>query len=310
LIGLTAVAVVATLVTPKVLVLPFEGEVADEPWLVGAVAQRMPVALEWMGVPAVRDADRRGALEQLELPDVPLGLATAMRLAEALGAARIVFGEIQATNQTVTLHVRVLDVERASLSAASGVTAGMAEVGRLVDAAATEVAALAGLAPTRDAADRWPLGTARARFLLARSIGATDAESAARDLDEAARIAPDVAEVRVWLGRRLIGSGDTEAALEHLTHAVFLDPYSADAHLLLSRVHRSRDDLEAALNELRMSLWSEDRESVRIELMRMLLEMGRENEARVEAARVLEATPDNAEARELVGDAQPEVQIR
>ena len=48
MIVLAAVAVVATLATPKVLVLPFEGEVAEEPWLVGAVAQRMPVALEWM----------------------------------------------------------------------------------------------------------------------------------------------------------------------------------------------------------------------------------------------------------------------
>ena len=307
---LAALAVVATLTTPRVLVLPFEGEAADEPWLVGAIAQRLPVALEWMGVPAVRNGERRSALDQLELPDVPLGLATAMRLAESLGAARIVFGEVQVTRNTVTLELRVLDVERASLSAPSAVTAAVAEVGRLIDAAGTEVASLAGVATTRDAADRWPLGTARARFLLARSMGAADAESAARDLDEAVRIAPDVAEVRVWLGRRLIERGDLEAALEHLTQAVLIDPYSADAHLELARVHRSRDDEEAALNELRMSLWSEDRVSVRIELMRVLLEMGRENEARLEAARVLEAIPDNVEARELVGEVRPEAQTR
>ena len=141
-------------------------------------------------------------------------------------------------------------------------------------------------------------------------MGAADAESAARDLHEAVRIAPDVAEVRVWLGRRLIERGDPKAALEHLTQAILIDPYSADAHLELARVHRSRDDEEAALNELRMSLWSEDRVSVRIELMRVLLEMGRENEARLEAARVLEAIPDNLEARELVGEVRPEAQTR
>ncbi len=308
--GLAALAVVATLTTPSVLVLPVEGEVADQPWLVGAIAQRLPVALEWMGIRAVRDSQRRSALEQLELPDVPLGLATAMRLADSLGAGRIVFGEVQATGETVTLQLRVLDVERASLSSVSEITAGVTEVGRLVDAAATEVGSLAGLAVIRDAADRWPPGAARARFLLARSIGEADPESAARDLDDAIGIAPDVAELRVWLGRRLIEGGDLEAALGHLTQAVLIDPYSADAHLLLARVHRSRDDTEAALNELRTSLWSRERASVRIELMRMLLELGRENEARLEAVHVLKVMPGNAEARELVGEAQPEAQAK
>ena len=56
---------------------------------------------------------------------------------------------------------------------------------------------------------------------------------------------------------------------------------------------------EKALNEYRMALWSEDDAAIRVEVARMLKEMGRAAEARAEAARALALAPDNEAARKL-----------
>ncbi len=62
-----------------------------EPWVGEAVADscRGPGAL---GVPAVSRAERLQAQAALEIPDVPLSRATSVRVAEALGATRLVTG--------------------------------------------------------------------------------------------------------------------------------------------------------------------------------------------------------------------------
>ena len=75
------------------LVLPLEATGGStEPWIGEAVADQLPRSLTQLGVPAVSRAERLQAQAALEIPDVPLSRATSVRVAEALGATRLVTG--------------------------------------------------------------------------------------------------------------------------------------------------------------------------------------------------------------------------
>jgi hypothetical protein len=80
--------------------------------------------------------------------------------------------------------------------------------------------------------------------------------------------------------------------------AAVSDPYDARVHLQLARALRSRD-AEAALGELRVSLWCRDDAGVRLELAQLLKGLGRDGEARAEAALALRADPTSEAARKL-----------
>src|SRR6185369_5470968 len=77
-----------------VVVTPPENETpSGEPnWIGEMVSELLPRSLGLLGVPAVERDDRLRAQAALELPLVPLTRATSIRVAEALGAARLVFG--------------------------------------------------------------------------------------------------------------------------------------------------------------------------------------------------------------------------
>lgn len=114
------------------------------------------------------------------------------------------------------------------------------------------------------------------------------------------RSGAELAAPRVGRAEKLVADGDWDGALAELTRAAYLDPYSAKAHRLLARVHRAQDRADAALAELRMALWCQEDAAVRVELATLLLELGRQSEARAEAGRVLAADPTNALAREII----------
>jgi len=99
---------------------------------------------------------------------------------------------------------------------------------------------------------------------------------------------------------RLLASGDSAGALRDLERAAYLDPYAQKVHLLLARAYRAQGNRERALNELRMTLWSQDDPAVRAEMAQLLLEMGRRDEARQEAEKVLKLDPGNEVARKVV----------
>jgi Flp pilus assembly protein TadD len=106
-------------------------------------------------------------------------------------------------------------------------------------------------------------------------------------------------------GEKLQEAGDLEAARRELRQAAQLDPYSDRAHLLLARLEARQGNGEAAALQLRMALWIRDEVATRLELMRLLGQMGRSQEARAQAERVLEADAANAEARALLEGSSP-----
>lgn len=92
----------------------------------------------------------------------------------------------------------------------------------------------------------------------------------------------------------------TEAAGE-LRKVLYLDPYDGNARYLLARAYLGTGDLEHALIEAKMSLWSQESAAAHMLLARILGQMGRHDEARSEAMRVLQIEPGNAEARAFAG---------
>ena len=74
--------------------------------------------------------------------------------------------------------------------------------------------------------------------------------------------------------------------------------------MLLARAHRAAGDREKAAAELRMALWPRDDVAVRTELATLLFEMGKNDEARAEAEKVLKVEPQNGAARRVLTGAR------
>jgi tetratricopeptide (TPR) repeat protein len=492
---------------PSVLVAPPQGP-AESAWIAEATAHWVPAALAELGVDAIARSDRLRAYESLELPEVDLSRATIIRIAEAVGATRVLLGTYETTGDGVALSLRILDVSRGTLSAPLLASGRAGDLRELLDGVAYDVAlalaatprisrdelrarhaavpleaweaharavgarnpvervrqarsalekapsfeaarlTLAGLliearefSAAHDVLARVPAASPfarRARFLMGLCLleigryreaaalyaalaaerptaavlnnqglavlraGAGDGPPASEllrravdmapastllafnlgwaflaeqqplaaetwlrtvlkqePLDGAARVAlawalrmagqqaradeewrgvvamvptwqsqraPDVtrrferilpservlaldrqprsdAEVAATLatrGERLLESGDVSGALRELVRAAYLDPHRPRVHVALGRAYRARGERDKAENELRMALWSKDDAQVRLELATLLKEMGRMDEARREAERVLQVDPRNAAAQALV----------
>ncbi|HVQ26851.1 MAG TPA: hypothetical protein VMV01_16800, partial [Planctomycetota bacterium] len=191
-----------------ILVLPLESTGgASEPWVSEAVADQLPRSLRQLGVPAVSRAERLQAQAALEIPDVPLTRATSVRVAEALGATRLVMGTYAIEGPRLTLSLRLLDVERATLSAPLISSAPIESVMELIDRLAWDVA-LAG--PTPPAQTREVLAALRPQVSFevfkayARGLAARDPKARATLLRSALTAAPGFDAVRVALGRLLL----------------------------------------------------------------------------------------------------------
>ena len=137
-----------------VVVVPPEGPGgAGAGWIGAAVAETLPRALQRAGVPAVPGIDRRRAQEALGVPGGSATRATAIRVAESLGASRLVVGSWDLQGADLTLSLRLLDARRGTLSAPLVARGPLAGLGRAVHALAWDVA-LAGPRPpagTREA---------------------------------------------------------------------------------------------------------------------------------------------------------------
>jgi tetratricopeptide (TPR) repeat protein len=105
-------------------------------------------------------------------------------------------------------------------------------------------------------------------------------------VDPEARSEAELAAVHSGRAGKLRDAGDLDGALRELTRAAYLNPYDSGVHLELGRAYRTRGDKELALNELRMSLWCREDPAVRGDLVTLLRELGRGEEARREAESV------------------------
>ena len=218
------------------LVLPLEATGgATEPWVGEAVADQLPRSLRQLGVPAVSRAERLQVQAALEIPDVPLSRATSVRVAEALGATRLVMGTYAIEGSKLTLSLRLLDVERATLSApliSSGPIDGVMD---LIDRLAWDVA-LAG--PTPPAQTREVLTALRPKVTFevfkayARGLAARDPKARATLFRSALTAAPGFDAVRVALGQLLLEQREFSAASQMLARVPAASPLAREAYFV------------------------------------------------------------------------------
>ena len=219
-----------------VVVAPPEGPAgAPAGWIGAAVAEALPRALQRAGVPAIPDADRRRALETLGASAAGTTHATAIRVAEALGASRLVLGSWEQRGADLTLSLRLLDVSRGSLSAPLVATAPLGGLGGLVGALAWDIA-LAGPRPpagTRDAlvqaAGRAPLEAVRA---LGEGLAVREAPLRQAGARRALAVDPAYEEAALALGRMLVDASAFEEARAVLSRVAPGSVFARDARFL------------------------------------------------------------------------------
>jgi tetratricopeptide (TPR) repeat protein len=204
---------------PVVVVAPEGPPSAETAWIGAAVADALPRDLGLLKVPAVDRADLRQTLEKLGITGTPVTRASAIRVAEALQASRLVTGSYVSEDAQVTLSLRLLDVERATLSAPLIATGPLARLPELIAGLAWDIA-LAG--STRPASSREeflaqeppvPLEALRA---YARALSVSDPVARAKLLRRVLGVRPAYDEARLALGRLQVETREFEGALESL----------------------------------------------------------------------------------------------
>jgi len=221
------------------------------------VADGLPRALGLLGVPAVERSDRLRAQEALGLPTgSALSRATAIRLAEALGASRLVVGTYEWNDPQLRLSLRLLDVERAALSAPFIAAGPVVTLGDLVHALAWDIALSGPSAPTRTREQFQALlrpVPAEALRAYAEGLAAPDPSARLKFLRRALTLHPAYDEARLTLGRTQLETREWSDALETFTKVDAGSPHARSARFLqgvaLLQLGRYREaaDLYAAL---------------------------------------------------------------
>lgn len=212
-----------------VLVTPPEpsGGDAETAWVGEAVSDLMPRALAQAGASAADREDRLRAQEALEIPLVPLTHATSIRVAEALGATRVVLGTFTvdppapgAAAPRLTLALKVLDVERGSLSSPFVARGSLNDVGGLVWTLAWDVAAGGPVPPVLrrdDLVARRPEVPFEGMKAYGQALLARNAANRLAYARRAVAQAPSFPAARLHLGRALLEG--THFSLAHDTLA-------------------------------------------------------------------------------------------
>ena len=198
---------------------PAPGTAADTSWVAEAVSDLLPRALSRAGVATVSRDDRLRAQAALEIPRMALTRATSIRLAEALGATRLVVGTHALDGETLSLSLRLLDAARGALSAPFVAKGPLETLPELVDAIAWDMAQAGGDVP---ALTRETFGASRPwlRFEAVRAYGqglaARNVVNKGRLFRRALALEPGFEEARLALGRLQIESGEFSAGHDTL----------------------------------------------------------------------------------------------
>ena len=216
------------------LVLPSEADQEDSGWVGEAVAELLPVELLRLGVAVVDRSDRLRAYEALEIPPVRLSRATAIRIAEALGANRVLVPAHAFQDDRLSLSVRILDVERGTLGAPLFVGGSRDGLVRCLRTLAWDLA-LSGSTPPavgRDAFYAEPEPPAAAVESLGRALSAADGQGRRKQLEHALALAPGLDAARLALGRAFVQTRDFEAAIAILSRVPATSPLHRRARFL------------------------------------------------------------------------------
>lgn len=217
------------------MVLPPTGPGGESAWIAEAVADALPRSLGQLGVPVVDRVDRLRAHESLEIPADNLTRATSVRVAEALGAGRIVMGSYELRGDALSLSLRILDVERGSLSAPLIAGGSLDSLQALLRGLAWDIA-MAGTSPPspsrQDFVARAPVVPFAALRSMARGLAAPDAASRTRLLKQALQEHPGYDEARLALARVQLEVRESAAALETLSRVPGSSPLLRSARFL------------------------------------------------------------------------------
>jgi tetratricopeptide (TPR) repeat protein len=195
------------------------GSPADASWVAEAVSDLLPRALLRAGVGAVSRDDRLRAQAALEIPRIPLTRATSIRLAEALGATRLVVGTYAPEGEAVALSLRLLEAAQGTLSAPFVAKGPLETLPELLDAIAWEMAHAGGNVPavTREA---FGAGRPWVRFEAVRAYGqglaSRNVVNKGRLFRRALALEPGFEEARLALGRLQIEAGEFSAGHDTL----------------------------------------------------------------------------------------------
>lgn len=220
-----------------VVVAPPDGHASatDSAWIGEAVADTLPRDLALLGVPVVDRTDRLRAQEALEIPALTLTRATCIRIAEVVGASRLVIGAYQTQGSDVTLSLRLLDVERGTLSPPLRAVGPLETLADLIHALAWDIA-LSG--PTRPTRMREVFLALRAGVPFeafrsyAEGLAAADAASSVARFKQALGLMPTYDEARLALGRLHLEARDYAAAREALSKVGRASPLARAARFL------------------------------------------------------------------------------
>lgn len=204
----------ATAQPAAVLVVPFELERFDPRvgWLAEGVAVGVTRALDLRGVAVVSRDERLAALDRLQLPPAAaLTRATLIKVAELVGAGRIVLGSVREVEGTITIVARRLDVSEARLVELPVVSApaprifeAFSRLAEQLDARAVAVASPApGIGPSVPAFE-----------LYVRGLVATAPDQQEKLLVQAVALAPAYHEARkaLWAAQALRGAHEQALA--------------------------------------------------------------------------------------------------
>src|SRR5688572_12091555 len=217
---LALAALLMSAVPGTVLVLPPDPPAGrPEAWVAELMADQLPRSLEFLGVPAIARADRLQAHAALEIPLVSLTRATSIRMAEALGATRVVTGAYTADGGGLSFSLRLLDVERGVLSAPLTAQGPIDAAADLVDGLAWDIALAVAPPPARTRDELFALRDGvsfAAEKTHAEGLGARGPAARIRTVRRALTLAPAFHPARLSLGRLLLDQREFSAAYETL----------------------------------------------------------------------------------------------
>lgn len=204
-----------------VLVVPAESRdsAPEHAWISQAVAEVLPRDLGFLGVQAVDADERRRTLEALEIPNVVATLATAIRVAEALQATRLITGTYVVANGNVQLSLRLMDVERGTLSAPLVAGGPLESLRELLHGLAWDVALVGPTRPgrTREELRRRDNGVPFSAFRsYCEALRGGDPARRQRLLRQALKLSPGYDDAELALGALLLQTREFQPALEVL----------------------------------------------------------------------------------------------
>jgi tetratricopeptide (TPR) repeat protein len=214
---LAALALTAASAGPVVVFAPepaaADGETA---WIGEAVSDRLAHDLVALGVDAVERADRLRAQVALEIPPVLLSRATCIRVAEGLGASRLVVGSYRVDKGEVALSLTVVDAARGTTSAPLVASGFLEKLTGVIQAVAWDIAGVLGPGPP--ARTREDLGHLRgtvpptALKAYGQGLSARKFTTRAQLLRRSLSLAPVHDDARLALARNLLEQRELSAA--------------------------------------------------------------------------------------------------